>query len=74
MKGRLRPGGLSEGEPAVRGDGRCVVCRGERPPVVIVNRDPFCCTGCSRQHYGVIDVWARRGRAGRPLTSRDQRR
>ena len=48
---------LSEGEPSIRKDGRCVVCGAERPPVAVTNSDPFCSTACSRTHYGVDDVW-----------------
>jgi len=47
-------------EPKVRRDGKCVVCKGERPfnPQRGVSpdeylKDPFCSTVCARKHYEV---------------------
>ena len=48
---------LGDNEPRLRKDGRCLVCGKERPPIAVVNRDPFCSTVCSRKHHGVRDVW-----------------
>jgi hypothetical protein len=51
------PASLAAKEPAVRKNGRCVVCGRERPLVAVTNRDPFCSTGCSRKYHGVTDTW-----------------
>lgn len=42
-----------ERPPQVKRDGRCLQCDGERPPVAVTERDPFCSTACSKAWHGV---------------------
>jgi len=42
-------------DPEPRRDGKCVVCRGERPERAIKEGDPFCKTECARAWYRVGD-------------------
>lgn len=40
-------------EPKVRKNGKCYVCRGERPPIAHRNLDPFCSSDCCKLYYTV---------------------
>lgn len=39
---------------AVRRDGKCRECLGERPQLAVNERDPFCTAECCREYYGVV--------------------
>lgn len=52
-------------DPPVRTDGRCVVCRGERPDLAKRYLDPFCSNDCCRAYYDgcrALAYWAMRVR------------
>lgn len=60
-------------EPKVRRDGKCFVCKKERPfnpqrgvPFEAYTRDPFCSAVCARKHYGTSLTTA--AKAGRRAT------
>lgn len=40
-------------DPKVRRDGRCVVCKGVRPPLAKSSKDPFCSATCCRDWHAV---------------------
>lgn len=39
-------------DPAVKKNGRCHVCNKERPEAAVLANDPFCSSGCCRDHHG----------------------
>jgi hypothetical protein len=45
-------------EPAVRSDGKCYVCKSERPELAVKVGDPFCSSKCCQQHYAVVTTTA----------------
>jgi hypothetical protein len=50
---RYTPPEIRKDDPEVRKDGKCQVCKGERPEVAVKNFDPFCSATCSRKYHKV---------------------
>lgn len=49
-----------ETDPRVRDNAPCVVCKGERPPIAVAHRDPFCKRPCCETYYMGESVAAHR--------------
>lgn len=50
-------------DPRVRDGDPCVVCGGERPPIAVAHRDPFCKRPCCESYYCIEPVSVDRTRA-----------